>query len=147
MDRERTVSRSPETARLGALRVGVGRAGIPIFRLGAPLCGGPGLFRVRTWGHGTRGGDALILRMGDKYRIHGTENCWQVEEFGGTNKDGTPRWKALAWHVSLESAVASLADHRIRSIPDSALANEVVKTLKAIRQDVTEALTLFKKAV
>lgn len=89
----------------------------------------------------------MILRMGDKYRIHGTESCWQVEEFGGTNKDGTSRWKALAWHVSLESAVASLADHRIRSIPDSALAGEMVNTLKEIRQDVAGALIPFKKAV
>jgi hypothetical protein len=46
MERELIVSRSPEVARLGALRVGVGKAGIPISGPEPPRRGGPGLFAL-----------------------------------------------------------------------------------------------------
>jgi hypothetical protein len=139
MDREIRVSWSLESGRLRAAHRSCGN-GQEIIGPVLP-CGGRAFLSL--WREVKR----LVIRVNDKYRIHGTESCWQVEEFGGTNKDGTPRWKTLTWYVGLENAVASLADQRIRSIPDSALVDEVMKTLREIRQDVLGALTPFKKAV
>jgi len=80
----------------------------------------------------------MIIPVSNDYRIISTPSCWEVQE------SSAKRWRSLAYHTSFDAALSSLADHRIRLIPDSATAAEIVETLKVIKAEATEALNLFR---
>jgi hypothetical protein len=88
----------------------------------------------------------MLVSVGENHRVLGDSVCWTVQERKVSGK-GSERWNAVTYHVSLETALSSLADYRVRAIPDSATGDEVVRFLAEIRRDIHEALTPFKMAV
>jgi hypothetical protein len=87
----------------------------------------------------------MLVSVGENHRVLGDSVCWIVQERKVSKKG--ERWSASTYHVGLEAALSSLADRRVRDIPNNATAAEVIRFLTEIRRDIHEALTPFKMAV
>ncbi len=89
----------------------------------------------------------MIISVNKQYRIESDTYCWIVQEHKGTRKDtGKERWKTLAYCVEFENALVELSKRRIRLI-NSVVQDEIITSIKEIKQEAIEALDLFKKAV
>ncbi len=87
----------------------------------------------------------MIIRVNDRYRIVSASTCWQVEQRKSDRRDGSERWEPLTYHVDFENALVSLAEYRIRSITDSATADEIKVALRQIRDECISAAEVFRE--
>ncbi len=89
----------------------------------------------------------MIISVNKQYRIESDPHCWIVQESKGLRRDtDKQRWKTLAYCVEFEKALVELSKRRIRLI-DSVVPDEIIASIKEIKQEAIEALDLFKKAV
>ncbi len=89
----------------------------------------------------------MIIPVGEGYRIESDAYCWMVQQYKGIRRDtDKERWKTLAYCEEFENALVELSKRRIRLI-DSVVPDEIIASIKEIKQEAIEALDLFKKAV
>ena len=87
----------------------------------------------------------MVIRVNDSWRITSNATCWQVEARKSDRKDGSERWESLYYHAEFEGALLSVAEVRIRLIPDSATVDEIRASLKEIKAECITAAKVFQE--
>ena len=86
----------------------------------------------------------MLIQVNDTFRISSDRNCWTVQRYAGKRKDGEDEWENLYYCTDFGSALASLGEYLVRSIPDTATIDEIRATLKEIKADCKRAANLFE---
>jgi len=85
----------------------------------------------------------MVIHINEQWRIRSTPECWQVESCFCKGKrrrrgESSSHWRVKAYCGSLESAMNSLYEHRVRAINGSDL-EKIIEQVQVIREKIRSA--------
>ena len=88
----------------------------------------------------------MIIPIDDKYRVKGTEMCWQLERlktYKTGKKAGTAEWAAHKYFTTLESALSEALQREIRTHP----AATIPEAIEAVKTALAKYTAIFDQSV
>ena len=71
----------------------------------------------------------MIIPLNEKYRVKGTENCWQLEK--SVMRKGQREWVAFKYFTALGKAVSAACEREIR-LDSAGTLNEALQAIDTI---------------
>lgn len=82
----------------------------------------------------------MLIAINDQWRIRSTPDCWQVETCFCEGKrrargESSTNWRVKAYCISLESAMNTLYERRVRGIKGSDL-EKIIEEVQVIKDEI-----------